>query len=167
MEIGRRTILQLSVLAGLGLLVKPHGIMEVLAMEGPETFEVVKTEEEWKALLTSAQYYVLREEGTERPFTNAYDANKATGTYHCAGCDLEVFPREPNMTAKPAGRVSGSRSRVEQSGPKPTGNCFIPEPRSIAGAVAVTSAIFSTMAPTDRPAVLYQLRSPSVSGSLR
>ncbi len=91
MEIGRRTILQLSVLAGLGLLVKPHGIMEVLAMEGPETFEVVKTEEEWKALLTPAQYYVLREEGTERPFTNAYDANKATGTYHCAGCDLDVF----------------------------------------------------------------------------
>ncbi len=91
MEIGRRTILQLSVLAGLGLLVKPHGIMEVLAMEGPETFEVVKTEEEWKAILTPAQYYVLREEGTERPFSNAYDANKATGTYYCAGCDLEVF----------------------------------------------------------------------------
>ncbi len=91
MEIGRRTVLKLSILAGLGILVKPLGFMPVLAMEGPETFEIVKTEEEWRALLTPAQYYVLREEGTEQPFANAYHQYKAAGTYYCAGCDLALF----------------------------------------------------------------------------
>lgn len=100
MEIGRRTVLKLSVLAGLGILVKPLGFMPVLAMEGPETFEIVKTEEEWKALLTPAQYYVLRQEGTERPFTNAYHQYKEAGTYYCAGCDLALFSSESKYDSK-------------------------------------------------------------------
>ena len=168
MEIGRRTILQLSVLAGLGLLVKPHGIMEVLAMEGPETFEVVKTEEEWKALLTPAQYYVLREEGTERPFTNAYDANKATGTYHCAGCDLEVFSSGAKYDSKTgwpsfwqpfSGRRSPDQNRLE---------IVLSQNRGPLQALWRSPwPYFQRWPSTDRPAVLYQLRSPSVSGSLK
>ncbi len=49
------------------------------------------------------------------------------------------------MTAKPAGQVFGSLFRLKLVGPQPTGNCFIPEPRSTARAVADTSAIFSKM----------------------
>ena len=57
-------------------------------------FEVTKTDEEWKKLLTPEQYYVLRQEGTERAFTNKYHDNKKPGTYLCAGCDLPLFSSE-------------------------------------------------------------------------
>lgn len=56
-----------------------------------EIFEVTKTDEEWKKLLTEEQYQVLRREHTERPFKNKYFDNKASGTYLCAGCDLPLF----------------------------------------------------------------------------
>lgn len=56
-----------------------------------EVFEVTRTEAEWRALLTPAQYAVLREEDTERPFTSPLNAEKRAGVYHCAGCDLPLF----------------------------------------------------------------------------
>ena len=54
-------------------------------------FQVTKTDEEWKRILTPEQYRVLRQEGTERPFANQYYASKEGGTYQCAGCDLPLF----------------------------------------------------------------------------
>ena len=54
-------------------------------------FQVTKTDEEWRRILTPDQYRVLRQEGTERPFANQYYANKDRGTYQCAGCDLPLF----------------------------------------------------------------------------
>ena len=57
-------------------------------------FEIEKTPEEWKAILTPAQYRVLREEGTERPFTSPLNDNKAEGVYHCAGCDNPLYSSE-------------------------------------------------------------------------
>lgn len=59
--------------------------------EPEETFEVVKTDAEWKALLPPESYQVLRHEGTEAPFKNRYHDNKAKGTYACAGCGLPLF----------------------------------------------------------------------------
>lgn len=55
------------------------------------SFEVTKTEAEWKALLTPEQYYVLREHGTERASSSPLDKEKRQGTYRCAGCDLALF----------------------------------------------------------------------------
>lgn len=49
------------------------------------------TEEQWRERLTREQYHVLREAGTERAFTGAYDKLKDEGDYHCAGCGTLVF----------------------------------------------------------------------------
>src|ERR1043165_6240453 len=50
-----------------------------------------KTEEEWRERLTPEQYYVLRQKGTERPFTGEYNMTKADGMYHCPACGAELF----------------------------------------------------------------------------
>ena len=49
-----------------------------------DEFAVQKTEAEWKKVLTPDQFYILREKGTERPFTGKYHDNHAAGTYYCA-----------------------------------------------------------------------------------
>jgi peptide-methionine (R)-S-oxide reductase len=57
--------------------------------EAPD--KVVHSEAEWRKLLSPEQYHVLREKGTERPFTGALTENHATGAYHCAGCGALLF----------------------------------------------------------------------------
>lgn len=49
------------------------------------------TEEEWREKLTPEQYYILRQKGTERPYTGALLNNKKHGLYECAGCGNELF----------------------------------------------------------------------------
>jgi peptide-methionine (R)-S-oxide reductase len=48
-------------------------------------------EKDWKAKLTPEQYRVLREKGTERPFTGKYDLHFEDGLYYCAGCNAKLF----------------------------------------------------------------------------
>tara|TARA_B100001179_G_scaffold193379_1_gene150821 strand:- start:704 stop:1120 length:417 start_codon:yes stop_codon:yes gene_type:complete len=49
------------------------------------------TEDQWRDRLTREQFHILREAGTERAFTGAYDKLKDEGEYHCAGCGNLVF----------------------------------------------------------------------------
>ena len=49
------------------------------------------SEQEWKEKLTPEEYHILREKGTERPFTGEYDKFYEDGTYKCAGCGTELF----------------------------------------------------------------------------
>lgn len=53
--------------------------------------EVKKTDDEWKQQLSSEQFYVCRQKGTERPFTGKYNDCKDSGTYLCACCGNELF----------------------------------------------------------------------------
>src|SRR5258708_28321066 len=53
--------------------------------------KIQKSDAEWKAELTPAQYHVLREKGTERAFTGEYDHAKDPGEYQCAGCGKVLF----------------------------------------------------------------------------
>jgi peptide-methionine (R)-S-oxide reductase len=62
--------------------------------ETAKPFEITRSKDEWKKLLTPAQYYVLREHGTERPGTSPLNAEKRKGVYACAGCDLPLFSSE-------------------------------------------------------------------------
>ena len=50
-----------------------------------------KSEKEWKTCLTPEEYHILREKGTEIPFTGKYVHNKKKGMYVCAGCGAELF----------------------------------------------------------------------------
>ncbi len=56
--------------------------------------KIKKTDGEWKKLLTPEQYHVLREQGTERPFTGKDWDNHEAGVFYCAGCNLELFSSE-------------------------------------------------------------------------
>jgi peptide-methionine (R)-S-oxide reductase len=56
--------------------------------------KIQKTAEEWRKLLTPEQFHVLRQEGTERPFTSPFNDNKKKGRYVCAGCELPLFTSE-------------------------------------------------------------------------
>ncbi|BBM89012.1 peptide methionine sulfoxide reductase MsrB [Spirochaetota bacterium] len=64
------------------------------AQQEPQKSMVKKLElsdTEWKKRLTKEQYYILRKEGTERPFTSPLNNEKRDGVFHCVGCDLELF----------------------------------------------------------------------------
>jgi peptide-methionine (R)-S-oxide reductase len=56
-----------------------------------ESFEVTHTDAEWRKLLSTQQYEVLRKAGTERPFSSPLDHEKRPGTFACAGCALPLF----------------------------------------------------------------------------
>ena len=70
------------------------------------------TDEEWRERLTEEQYRILRQKGTEPPFTGRYDREKAPGTYRCAGCGSELFRSESKYESG-----SGWPSFVQPAGP--------------------------------------------------
>ncbi len=57
-----------------------------------ETFEVTRTDAQWRAMLTPTEYAVMREESTERAGTSKLDKTYDAGTYMCRGCDLPLYP---------------------------------------------------------------------------
>ena len=53
--------------------------------------KTTKSEQEWKTCLSPEEFKILREKGTELPFTGKYYRNKKKGMYHCAGCGAKLF----------------------------------------------------------------------------
>jgi peptide-methionine (R)-S-oxide reductase len=65
-----------------------------------KTFEVTRTDAEWRAQLTPEQYRVLREHGTERAGTSPLDKQYAKGTFACAGCGLPLFSSDTKFDSR-------------------------------------------------------------------
>lgn len=55
------------------------------------TYEVTRTDEEWRALLSEFDHGILREHGTEQRFSSPFWEEEAAGHYHCKGCDLTIY----------------------------------------------------------------------------
>jgi peptide-methionine (R)-S-oxide reductase len=89
------------VVRGVGLLVFSRFFRPVQALAAAQGSggmmqgkieKIVKSDAEWRKLLTPEQYDVLRREGTERPYSSPLEHEKRPGMYACAGCGLALFP---------------------------------------------------------------------------
>ena len=87
----RRMVMKLA-LAGMGLAVLGKWVRVGAAIAAEQVEKLLKTNAEWKKTLTPEQYNVLREEGTERPFTSKLNEEHGEGVFACAACDLPLFP---------------------------------------------------------------------------
>ena len=87
----RQVLFSGAAFAGLTALAARFGVGGAQSEESGETFEVTKTDDEWRAILTPQQFNVLRKEGTEHPFTSPLLEEHRDGVFACAGCDLPVF----------------------------------------------------------------------------
>jgi len=146
-----------NVILALGGLVASAALLLALGSTFAQTNEpdrkdkIVKSEAEWRKILTPEQFRVLRKQGTETAFSNKMHASKEKGTYVCAGCDLPLFSSDHKFDSgtgwpsfyKPiakdaigeerdlsfgmvrvevhCARCGGHQGHVFTDGPKPTG----------------------------------------------
>jgi len=68
--------------------------------DAEKTFEVTKSDKEWRAELSPDQYYVLRDHGTERAGSSPLDKEYGKGTFVCAGCRLPLFSSETKFDSR-------------------------------------------------------------------
>ena len=73
----------------------------IAAQDEPEgSFEITRTSDEWREILTDDEFLVLREEKTERAYTSDLLKEKRAGNYICAGCDLPLYSSETKYDSK-------------------------------------------------------------------
>ena len=80
------------------------------------TYTVQKTDQQWREELSPQEYRVLREAGTERPFSSPYETDETVGVYRCRGCGSELFRSEHKFDAHcgwPAFYTPLAEDRVE------------------------------------------------------
>jgi peptide-methionine (R)-S-oxide reductase len=68
-----------------------QGANETAAGNAPQAFEITHPDDQWRHMLSPAQYDVLRQAGTERPYSSPLNGEHRSGTFACAGCRLDVF----------------------------------------------------------------------------
>ncbi|EAQ41283.1 MULTISPECIES: peptide-methionine (R)-S-oxide reductase MsrB [unclassified Polaribacter] len=76
------------------LIISCAGNAQESKKKDKKTYKVEKTNAEWKKLLSPQEYYVLREAGTERPFTSPLNKNYKEGTFVCAACKTPLYKSE-------------------------------------------------------------------------
>ncbi|MFY9779918.1 MAG: peptide-methionine (R)-S-oxide reductase MsrB [Candidatus Baltobacteraceae bacterium] len=80
-----------SLFGAFGALIAALGLAKRSEAAADGSFEVVRSDAQWRAILQPQQYEVLRRHGTEPPFSSPLDHEKRPGTYACAGCALALF----------------------------------------------------------------------------
>ena len=86
----RRAALKIMLTGTAVLALSPYVIKRARA-QALAIRKITKTDQEWRAMLDDKQYDVLRQEGTEAPFSSPLNQEKRAGTFVCAGCGLELF----------------------------------------------------------------------------
>ena len=81
------------------------------------SYAVDRSEEEWKAALSPEEYAVLRQAGTERPYTGEYTDAKTVGVYACRACGAELFESAPVVSSTPMPVVALAEAAAPQSDP--------------------------------------------------
>jgi len=124
------------------------------SMEETKKFDIAKSDAEWRNTLTESQFYILREKGTERPYTGKFLMHKENGKYTCAACGNELFESDAKFdshcgwpsfdkeieggkvitkvdksagttrTEIMCGKCGGHLGHVFNDGPKPTGQRY-------------------------------------------
>ena len=85
----RHMLLSLGALSGLTAAARP--LFPGAPAQPVRAYEVTRTDAQWRERLSKEQYRVLRQAGTERPFSSPLDQEKRTGVFSCAGCGLPLF----------------------------------------------------------------------------
>lgn len=85
----RNTLFSLGAVAA--AIAGARGLFEPTSAHATQVFPYTKTDAQWKEMLTSDQYRVLRKAGTEAPYTSPFNKEKRTGTFNCAGCTQALF----------------------------------------------------------------------------
>jgi len=88
--------LGLGAAAGFGLRSETSDV----ALAAGRIDKIVKSEAEWREILSPEAFAVLREESTERPFSSPLDNEKRAGVFHCAGCDLDLYSSEAKYDSR-------------------------------------------------------------------
>lgn len=76
------------------------GITQEINPKKNKIYSIVKTDDQWRALLPEMAYYVLRKAGTERAFSGKLNENKKAGTYVCAGCQTPLYMSKYKFDSK-------------------------------------------------------------------
>ena len=85
-QYNRRGLFGAAALTAIGVAISARSIA------APAKFQVSKTPAEWRKQLGAARYNILRQAGTERPYSSPLNKEKRRGIFTCAGCDLPLFP---------------------------------------------------------------------------
>jgi peptide-methionine (R)-S-oxide reductase len=82
------------------------------------------TEDQWRQLLSESEFAILREEATERPYTSPLNDEKREGMFHCAGCDLAVYPSDTKYDSKTGWPSFWAPVSADVIGTKPDNSLF-------------------------------------------
>ena len=148
--LSRRSLLLAAMAGVFGSLWRPQPVLAA-SKAGDPSWDL--NADQWRERLSRQAYDVLRNEGTERPFTSPLNGEKRSGTYHCAGCDAALFSSEAKFdsgtgwpsfwqpldgaiatkvdfklilprTEYHCSRCGGHQGHVFNDGPRPTGKRY-------------------------------------------
>jgi peptide-methionine (R)-S-oxide reductase len=91
MDKNKRNFLTVGALAFAGVSVAGLAVFRTGGAQAKARFAVIKTDAQWRKILTASEYSILRSANTERPYSSPLNSEKRKGIFTCAGCDQRLF----------------------------------------------------------------------------